>query len=54
MFQTDKNKILNHIAEKFFFEPAVYDRQVTQGYVIFLKYIEILVKPGLCDGTLIE
>lgn len=54
VFQTDRNKILDHIAEKFFFEPALCDRQVTQGYVIFLKYIEILVKPGMCDGNLIE
>lgn len=54
VFQTDRNKILDHIAVKFFFEPAVCDRQVTQGYVIFLKYPEILVKPGLCDGSLIE
>lgn len=54
VFQTDRNKILDLIAVKFCFEPAVCDRQVTQGYVVFFKYPEILVKPDLCDGILIE
>lgn len=53
-FQTNRNKILDHIAEKFSFEPIFFDRQVTQGYLIFLKYIRVLVKPGLCDGSLME